>query len=154
MINIFAQTNLWEGIDVGRHLFLFSPMIALVVTMLAVVACPIVVGRSTRKIAGVVAVGLIVTFVLTLRVSSAVADGGVSGFQNKTAATQTRPATASQAVGAIQAERARFRGANCVTIIVDGGQVVTLDTASLVADSTIATTCVNSTARASASRAN
>jgi len=80
MINIFAQSNLWEGIDVGRHLFLFSPMIALVVTMLAVVACPIVVGRSTRKIAGVVAVGLIITFILALRVSSAVADGGVSGL--------------------------------------------------------------------------
>lgn len=79
-MNLLAQIDPWSGVDVGRHLFLFSPMIALIVTMLAVVACPIVVGRSTRKIAGVVTVGIIITFFLALRVSSAVADGGISGL--------------------------------------------------------------------------
>jgi len=38
MNSLLAQTNLWDAFDVGRDLFLFSPMIALVCTMLLIVA--------------------------------------------------------------------------------------------------------------------
>ena len=78
-MNLLAQ-NAWAGIDVGRDLLLFSPLLALICTMLAVVACPIVVGRRTTTVAGVAVVGLVITFVLALRVMSEVADAGVSGL--------------------------------------------------------------------------
>lgn len=81
-----AQTNPWSGIDVVEHLFLFSPLIALVCTMLAVVTCPIILGRSAKTITAVVCVGLVATFVLTLRVASAVADGGMSGLSTSATA--------------------------------------------------------------------
>lgn len=78
-MNLLAQ-NAWAGIDVGRDLFLFSPLIALVCTMLAVVGCPIVVGRRTTTVAGVAVVGLVITFVLALRVMPEVSAEGVSGL--------------------------------------------------------------------------
>lgn len=70
----------WSGVDVGQHLFLFSPMIALLATMLAIVTCPLVAGRGARTIAGLSAIGVIVAFVLAWRVLGAVAGGGVSGL--------------------------------------------------------------------------
>ncbi len=82
-MSFLAQTSSWAGIPVGEHLFYFSPMIALVCTMLAVVACPIILGRGTRTITTVVVLGLIVTFLLTLRVAGAVAGGGMSGLSTQ-----------------------------------------------------------------------
>ncbi|MGB2986279.1 MAG: proton-conducting transporter membrane subunit, partial [Phycisphaerae bacterium] len=79
-MNFVAQANPWADVPVGEHLFHFSPMIALVCTMLAVVACPIVLGRGARTIAVIVSLGVLATFVLTLRVAGAVADGGMSGL--------------------------------------------------------------------------
>ncbi len=75
-----AQTHAWADVPVGEHLYYFSPMIALVCTMLAVVACPIVLGRDTRTIATVVSLGVITTFLLALRVAGTVVDGGISGL--------------------------------------------------------------------------
>ena len=64
----------------GEHLFYFSPLIALVCTMLAIVACPIILGRGARTAAVVASLGVVATFVLALRVAGAVGDGGVSGL--------------------------------------------------------------------------
>ncbi len=83
MMALLGQTDLWAGIDVGEHLFLFSPMIVLVCTMLAVVACPIILGRGPRSIATVVWLGLGITLFMTFRVAGAVADGGVSGLSTQ-----------------------------------------------------------------------
>ena len=85
-MTLLAQADSWTGIDVGEHLFYFSPMIALVCTMLAVLACPIVLGRGTRTVVTVVSLGVITTFVLTLRVAGAVAGGGVSGLSTQVGA--------------------------------------------------------------------
>jgi len=68
-----------------EHLFLFSPMIALVATMLAIVSVPMIAGRGARTIGGIGAIGIVVTFVLALRVAKAVADGGVSGLSTQAA---------------------------------------------------------------------
>ncbi|MFQ5412939.1 MAG: NADH-quinone oxidoreductase subunit N [Phycisphaerae bacterium] len=72
--------NLWAGVPVAEHLALFSPLIALTATMLAVVLCPVIVGRNTRAIAGVAVVGVIATFVLTIGVARSVATGGSGGL--------------------------------------------------------------------------
>ena len=79
-MQLLAVQNLWEGIDVGRHLWAFSPLIALLCTMLAVVICPIVVDRSPRMIGATVLAGIVVTFIMTLRVANMVTDGGLSGL--------------------------------------------------------------------------
>jgi len=79
-MDFIAQSTPWTGIPVGEHLMLVSPMIALVCTMLGVVACPIILGRSTRTIAGVGTLGILVTFILLLRVASRLAEGGGVGI--------------------------------------------------------------------------
>ena len=80
MIGYFAQSDPWAGVDVGEQLFYFSPMIILVCTMLALVACPIVLGRGPRLIASVAAIGVVLAFCAALRVAGMVADGGMSGL--------------------------------------------------------------------------
>lgn len=75
--------NLWSGIPVGEHLFLFSPMIALTATMLAIVLCPLVAGRGARLIAGITTAGLIAALVLAVRVARATAEGGASGLSTQ-----------------------------------------------------------------------
>src|SRR3990172_12113613 len=75
----------WSNIPVGEHLFLFSPMLALTATMLAVVACPLVVGRSPRVIAFTASLGIVAAFVLAIRVADAVATRGVSGLSTQPA---------------------------------------------------------------------
>ncbi|MHC4697453.1 MAG: NADH-quinone oxidoreductase subunit N [Planctomycetota bacterium] len=85
-MNFLAQASLWADIPVGEHLVLFSPMIALTCTMLAIVACPIVLGRGPRTTARVASVGIIVTFVLAVRLMDKVAGGGVSGLSTDPAA--------------------------------------------------------------------
>lgn len=79
-LTLLGQTSAWSGIPVGEHLWVFSPMIALIATMLAVVACPIVVGRSARTIARVATLGVIVTLGLTLATWGAVSTHPVSGL--------------------------------------------------------------------------
>lgn len=80
MMGLLAQDNLWDAFDVGRDLFLFSPMIALVGTMLLIVSCPIVIGRGARTIFGAAAFGLAVTFVLAWQVLGSGGDGAASGL--------------------------------------------------------------------------
>lgn len=75
-----GQINSWANIPVSHHLFLFSPMIALVATMLAVVTAPLIVGRSARTISAIVWMGIVLAFVLAMRVAGEVADGGASGL--------------------------------------------------------------------------
>ena len=70
----------------GEHLFLFSPIIALLCTMLAVVACPIIAGRKTRTIVQVVVAGLAITLGLACWVLSEVAGGGRSGLSTDASA--------------------------------------------------------------------
>jgi NADH-quinone oxidoreductase subunit N len=85
MINLIAQSE-WSGIPIGEHLFAFSPMIAITCTMLAIVACPIVLGRSARIAASIAALGVIVTFILALRVWQNLPPSGVSGFSTRAGA--------------------------------------------------------------------
>ncbi len=77
---LLAQTNPWADVPVGEHLYYFSPMIALICTMLAVVACPIIFGRRTRTIVSVASLGVVVALFLALRVAGVIGDGGVSGL--------------------------------------------------------------------------
>ncbi len=86
MTMCLAQSNAWAGIDVTRHLFLFSPILALILTMLAIVACPIIVGRSAKTIGAVAVMGIIASFILALRVAGEVSEGGVSGLSTLPAA--------------------------------------------------------------------
>ncbi|MBU0717774.1 MAG: NADH-quinone oxidoreductase subunit N [Planctomycetes bacterium] len=79
-MNILGQANPWAGIAVGEQLASFSPMIVLVCTMLAVVLCPVIFGRRTRPVAAVAAIGIVLTFVMALRVAKTVAEGGLSGL--------------------------------------------------------------------------
>ena len=76
----------WSNIPVGEHLFLFSPMLALTATMLAVVTCPLIVGRSPRVIGLTASLGIVTAFVLAIRVADAVATRGVSGLSTQPAA--------------------------------------------------------------------
>jgi NADH-quinone oxidoreductase subunit N len=78
--------NAWSNIPIAEHLFLFSPMLALTATMLAVVTCPLVAGRSSRVVAATASLGIVAAFLLALRVAKAVADGGVSGLSSQPAA--------------------------------------------------------------------
>ncbi|MEK6675319.1 MAG: NADH-quinone oxidoreductase subunit N [Planctomycetota bacterium] len=55
-------------------------MIALVVTMLAIVACPLFIGRNTRVTMAVASIGVLAAFLLTWQVAQRVATGGVSGL--------------------------------------------------------------------------
>lgn len=73
MLSILAQTNLWSAVPVGEHLMLCSPLLALIATMLAVVALPLVVGRGARTTAGLVLLGVAASLVLTLMVAGRVA---------------------------------------------------------------------------------
>jgi len=79
-VNVLAAAQPWADIPLGEHFFLFSPLIALVCTMLAVVACPIVIGRSPRTIVTTAGLGIVVTLYLAVRVAQAVAEGGSGGF--------------------------------------------------------------------------
>ena len=79
-MNVIAATDYWANIPIGEHLWLVSPMIVLVCTMLAVVTCPILLGRRTRTITAVVAIGVTAAFVMAIRVAMQVADGGTSGL--------------------------------------------------------------------------
>ncbi len=72
--------NFWSGVNIGEQLILFSPIIALTATMLAIVAAPLLFGRGARTIAGVTSIGIIVAFVPAIRVASHVSTGGVSGL--------------------------------------------------------------------------
>ncbi|MGD2108894.1 MAG: NADH-quinone oxidoreductase subunit N [Phycisphaerae bacterium] len=82
-MSFLAQTDLWAGIDVVSHLFYFSPMIAMVCTMLAIVICPIILGRGSKPVGTVAGLGIVVTFLLALRVAGAVAGGGISGLSTQ-----------------------------------------------------------------------
>ncbi len=75
----------WSSVNVGEQMFLFSPMIALIATMLAIVAAPLLVGRGARTMAGISIVGTIVAFILAYRVTGSVSKGGVSGFASASA---------------------------------------------------------------------
>jgi NADH-quinone oxidoreductase subunit N len=77
---LLAQTDAWAGVSVFGQLSYFTPMIALVCTMLAIVLAPIVWGRGARSTAAVATMGLVVAFVLALRVSGKVASGGLSAL--------------------------------------------------------------------------
>ncbi len=79
-MNPAATTNLWAGVPIGEHLRLFSPLIALVATMLAIVAVPLVLGRGTRRVAATAAIGVALMLFLSLRVAPSVAAQGVSGL--------------------------------------------------------------------------
>lgn len=81
-----AQSTVWEGVALGEQLFAFSPLIALTVTMLAIVACPLLIGRGARTIGTVAILGLAVALFLCFRVASVVADGGLSGLSTQPAA--------------------------------------------------------------------
>src|SRR5258708_1038832 len=72
----------WSSIPIGEQLFLFSPMIALVATMLAIVATPLIAGRSAKTIGGVAAMGIGVPFVLAVRVAGYITVG-TSGFSTQ-----------------------------------------------------------------------
>src|SRR3990172_3952786 len=76
----------WSNIPIGEHWFYFSPMLALTAPMRAVVACPLVVGRTPRTIAATASVGIIAAFVFALRVAGSVANRGMSGFSTQPAA--------------------------------------------------------------------
>lgn len=65
-------------ISFGEQLALFSPMIALTCTMLAIVAVPIVAGRRTQLVAGVSTFGVIVTLLLTISVLGRLGEGVTS----------------------------------------------------------------------------
>lgn len=66
-----------------EQLSYFTPMIALVCTMLAIVLVPIVLGRGARPTAAVATLGLAITFVLALRVAGKVAGGGLSALSTE-----------------------------------------------------------------------
>ncbi len=55
-------------------------MIAMVCTMLAVVACPIFLGRGARPVGAVGSIGIVVVFLLLMRLAGSVGDGGFSGL--------------------------------------------------------------------------
>ncbi len=79
-MNFLAQVSPWAEIQIGEQLSLFSPMLALVCTMLAIVVCPMIFGRGARVTGAVACLGIIATLILVLRTAGAVADGGLSGL--------------------------------------------------------------------------
>lgn len=75
-----TASNPWAGVPIGEHLWLFSPLVALVATMLAIVALPVIAGRGLRRVAATAGLGVVVTLFLAMRVSGDVASAGVSGL--------------------------------------------------------------------------
>ncbi len=80
MMSLFAQTGPWTGIDVGEQLFYFSPLLILLVTMLAIVACPIVLGRGPKIAATLAGLGTLAALLTAWRVSGSLPPGGMSGL--------------------------------------------------------------------------
>ncbi len=85
-MSLLAQNIDVFNMAIGEQLSLFSPMIALIATMLAVVAAPLLVGRETKTIFRVVALGVLIAFLLTLRLTGRVSAGGVSGLSTSAGA--------------------------------------------------------------------
>ncbi len=79
-MQLLAATNLWEGVSVVEDLMCFSPMLALICTMLAVVITPIIAGRQPKVLAGVAILGTVVSLAFAWRVAGMVGDSGVSGL--------------------------------------------------------------------------
>ncbi|GMU37733.1 MAG: NADH-quinone oxidoreductase subunit N [Phycisphaerae bacterium] len=73
---IAAASDIWAGIDIGGQLRLFSPEIALVATMLAIVTAPMLLGRGARTIGTVATLGVLAALVLVLRNFGVVAPEG------------------------------------------------------------------------------
>ncbi len=63
-----------------RDLFLFSPELALVGTLVLLLLAPLVAGRSTATAGRIALFGSLVTIVLTISVAREVVDGGLSGL--------------------------------------------------------------------------
>ena len=61
-------------------LFLFSPELAMVGTLVLLLIAPLVAGRSTTMAGRIALFGALVTVVLSIRVAREVAEGGVSGL--------------------------------------------------------------------------
>ena len=61
-------------------LFLFSPELAMVGTLVLLLIAPLVAGRSTTMAGRIALFGALVTVVLSIRVAGEVAEGGVSGL--------------------------------------------------------------------------
>lgn len=80
IVTVLAQLSSWSGIAIEGHLYAFSPILALVATMLAVVATPLFVGRGARAIAGVATIGILVSLVLAVRALDTVSGAGLSGL--------------------------------------------------------------------------
>ncbi|MCC7292356.1 MAG: NADH-quinone oxidoreductase subunit N [Phycisphaerales bacterium] len=64
---MLAESNIWTGIDVGQHLRLFAPELALVATMLAIVSVPVLLGRSARTVGTVATIGVLAALFLVWR---------------------------------------------------------------------------------------
>ncbi len=79
-MSFIAQTNSWSDIAIGEHLQAFSPMIAMVCTMLAIVACPILLSRNAKTVGTVATLGIIVTGICVWRLAGSVSDVGMSGL--------------------------------------------------------------------------
>ncbi len=79
-MNALAQANPWSAVPIGEHLFLFSPLIVLLCTMLAIVTCPIILGRGTRPVLAIASLGVIVAMIFAVQVAGEVPYGGTSGF--------------------------------------------------------------------------
>lgn len=86
MLNTLAQSSPWANIAIGEQLTLFSPLLALVGTMLLVVLCPLTVGRGSKTIAGAASIGVFVTLLLAFDVGKRVLLGGTSGLSTDPAA--------------------------------------------------------------------
>lgn len=85
-MNLIVQASPWANVPVTEHLALFAPMIALICTMLAIVAWPLVFTRSPRAIAGVSFLGVAVAFVLALRLAGVAEESAASGLSTQPAA--------------------------------------------------------------------
>lgn len=72
--------DVWQGIDIGRELMAFSPMIAMVATMLAILATPILVGRDARTVGVVAGLGNLVALYFCFRVYGFTDGGAISGL--------------------------------------------------------------------------
>jgi len=77
---MLAVQDIWSGISIAQQLSWFAPEIALICTMLAIVAAPILLGRSPKTIGTVASIGILVTFLLALRGCSLVTHNGHSGL--------------------------------------------------------------------------
>lgn len=75
-----TQLHPWEGVPLGEHLFLFSPLIVLVCTMLIIVACPLVLGRGSKPILTIAALGVATALFLSVWVAGSLDIGGTSGL--------------------------------------------------------------------------